>query len=109
VEAGRAVRGSGSDVRAAVCLLGIALVLLHSVGQVAELYGQVARVSDGDTITITDAEFNRYRVRLAGVDASERRQAYGKASKKYLASRLIRKPVLVDWHKTDRYGRLVGR
>jgi len=96
-------------VRVALYLLGIALVLLHSVGQAAELYGQVVRVSDGDTITITDAELNRYRVRLAGIDAPERRQAYGKVSKKYLASRLIGKSVLVDWHKTDRYGRLVGK
>jgi len=96
-------------VRIAVCLIGIASVLLHGVGLAAELYGQVVRVSDGDTITIADAELKRYRVRLAGIDAPERRQAYGKASKKYLAIQLVGKSVLVDWHKADRFGRLVGK
>lgn len=93
----------------AVCVLGIASVLVHVAGQAAELSGRVVRVSDGDTITIVDAERNRYRVRLTGIDAPERKQAYGKVSKQQLASQLLGKVVLVEWHKLDRYGRLVGK
>lgn len=96
-------------MKIAVCLLGIASVLLHGVGHAAELYGQVVRVSDGDTITIADGDRKRHRVRLAGIDAPERRQAYGKVSKKHLANQLFGRSVVVDWHKLDRYGRLVGK
>ena len=96
-------------MRVAVCLLGIASFLLHGVGQGAELYGRVVRVSDGDTITIADAERMRYRVRLAGIDAPERRQAHGKVSKNYLSNQLFGRSVVVDWRKADRYGRLVGK
>lgn len=58
---------SGVDVKIAVCLHGIASVLLHGVGRAAEFYGQVVRVSDGDTIIIADGDRKRYRVRLAVV------------------------------------------
>ncbi len=96
-------------MKIAICLLGIASVLFHGDGESAELYGRVVRVSDGDTITIVDAERRRYRVRLAGIDAPERRQAYGKVSKQHLASQVFGRSVIVDWHKEDRYGRLVGK
>ncbi len=90
-------------------VLGIASVLLYGTGQAAELYGQVVRVSDGDTITIVDAERKKYRVRLAGIDAPEQGQAYGRISKQHLARQLSGKAVFVDWSKFDRYGRLVGK
>lgn len=73
-----------------------------------ELTGKVVGVADGDTITVLEAGQKQHRVRLAGIDAPESGQAYGKASQKSLASMVAGKAVRVEWHKRDRYGRLVG-
>jgi len=88
----------------ATCLLGIASVLFHSVGESAVLYSRVVRVSDGDAVSIADAERKRYRVRLAGIDAPNRGQAYGRVSKQHLVSQVFGRSVIVDWYKVDRYG-----
>ena len=37
--------------------------------QAAELRGRVVAVSDGDTVTVLDADRHQYKVRLAGIDA----------------------------------------
>jgi endonuclease YncB( thermonuclease family) len=49
------------------------------------------------------------KVRLSGIDAPERRQAYGERAKEHLAALTHGKAVLVTWTKRDRYGRIVGR
>ena len=36
--------------------------------QAAELRGRVVAVSDGDTVTVLDAERQQHKVRLAGID-----------------------------------------
>jgi endonuclease YncB( thermonuclease family) len=69
----------------------------------------VIDVSDGDTVTVLDAEKESYRVRLAGIDAPEKRQPFGDRSKQALSALVFGKPVEVEWHKRDRYGRLVGK
>ena len=48
------------------------------------------------------------KIRLAGIDAPERKQAYGLASRKHLASIVAGKQVTVEYQKRDRYGRIVG-
>jgi endonuclease YncB( thermonuclease family) len=75
----------------------------------AELHGRVVRVSDGDTITVLDRASATHKVRLNGIDAPENNQAYGEESRRHLATLVLGKPVVVNWHKRDRYGRLVGR
>ena len=47
-------------------LLFIVLCLATCV-QAAELRGRVVVVSDGDTVTVLDAERRQYKVRLAGI------------------------------------------
>ncbi|MDG1074042.1 MAG: thermonuclease family protein [Methylophilaceae bacterium] len=75
----------------------------------AELEGRVIGVSDGDTITILDASNTQYKIRLSGIDAPEKRQAFGNASKKSLSDLVYNKQVIVDWNKHDRYQRIVGK
>jgi endonuclease YncB( thermonuclease family) len=65
-------------------------------------------LSDGDTVTVLDGNHRQYKVRLAGIDAPERRQPFGDRSRQALAAMVFRQHVAVEWHKTDRYGRLVG-
>ncbi len=65
-------------------------------------------MADGDSITVLDNTNTQYRIRLQGIDAPERKQAFGNASRKYLASLVASKAVTVQWVKRDRYGRVVG-
>lgn len=41
------------------------------------LTGRVAKMSDGDTITVLDRENVQHKVRLYGIDAPEKKQPYG--------------------------------
>ncbi len=86
------------------------LFLLFTQASYAEmLTGRVVKVADGDTITILDVSNNQHRIRLAGIDAPERKQDFGKVSKKFLADQIAGKTVNVQWHKTDRYKRKIGK
>lgn len=46
-----------------------------------ELKGRVVKVSDGDTITILDAGNNQNKIRLNGIDAPEKSQAFDQKSR----------------------------
>ncbi len=50
------------------------------------LTGKVVKITDGDTLYVLDANYKEHKIRLAGIDAPERKQAYGLASRKHLAS-----------------------
>ncbi len=41
------------------------------------LTGKVVKITDGDTLYVLDANYQEHKIRLAGIDAPERRQAYG--------------------------------
>lgn len=73
------------------------------------LNGKVVRLSDGDTVTILDADNRTTRVRLSGIDAPEKQQPFGQQSKINLSRLVFNQDVTVDWHKLDRYGRTVGK
>ncbi len=86
-------------------LLG--LVLLAPV-TAATLAGQVVRILDGDTVEVLDATQHTQRVRLGGIDAPEKTQAFGTQAKQRLADLAGGQAVSVDWEKRDRIGRVVG-
>lgn len=71
--------------------------------------GRVVGVSDGDTITILDNSNTQYKIRLAGIDAPEKKQPFGNVSKQSLSDLVYGKQVEIDWQKQDRYGRTVGK
>lgn len=110
--------GSEAGVRRASVLvrwavigaLAVALALLYALTASAEqLIGKVVRVADGDTITMLDAGNRQHRIRLAGIDAPEKGQAFGQVAKKHLSDLVFGKTVQVEARTTDRYGRTVGR
>ncbi|WMP15652.1 thermonuclease family protein [Thiothrix lacustris] len=70
--------------------------------------GRVVKVTDGDTVEVLDADKTKHKIRLSGIDAPERKQAFGNASKKYLVDLVAAKDVCVSGSKKDRYQRLVG-
>lgn len=87
----------------------LAICLWLPAGLHAEvLVGRVVALSDGDTVTVLDGNLIQHRVRLAGIDAPEKRQPYFTRSKTALAQLVMGKQVLVEWRKRDRYRRLVG-
>jgi len=73
------------------------------------LFGRVVRVSDGDTVTVLDGNRVQHKVRLAGIDAPESRQAFGARSRQHLSMLVFGRDVQVEWQKIDRYGRIVGK
>lgn len=90
-------------------LASISIALCFQVASASELQGRVVGVSDGDTITVLDAKNRQHKVRLAGIDAPEKSQAFGQASKKNLSELVFGEAVVVEWQKLDRYGRVVGK
>jgi endonuclease YncB( thermonuclease family) len=91
----------------ACCIALLALVphwLLAAV-----LSGQVVGVSDGDTLKVLDSEKKVHTIRLMGIDAPEKSQAFGQRSKQSLSSMTFEQQVQVHWDKRDKYGRVVGQ
>ncbi len=86
------------------------LLLLFATAVFADtLTGKVVKITDGDTRYVLDANYKEHKIRLAGIYAPERKQAYGLASRKHLASIVVGQQVTVEYLKRDRYGRIVGK
>lgn len=90
-------------------LLTAFAILLGLTCQAEVISGKVVSVADGDTVTILDASKVQHKVRLAGIDAPERAQAFGERSREALADLVAGRAVIVETHKEDRYGRLIGK
>ena len=73
-----------------------------------EIVGRVVRVADGDTITVLSTSTAQNKIRLQGIDAPEKKQAFGNASRKFLAGLVANREVRVAWSKRDRYQRILG-
>lgn len=88
------------------CLL-VSLVVSSAFAE--QMAGRVVSIADGDTVTVLDASNHQHKIRLAGIDAPEKKQPYGERSKQHLARLVFNREVIVDWDKTDRYQRIVGK
>ena len=73
------------------------------------LSGKVVKITDGDTVHVLQDNHIREKIRLAGIDAPERKQAHANKAKQYLASLIGNEVVTVEFNKRDRYGRIVGK
>lgn len=88
-------------------VLFIACVATSASAEV--IIGRVVGVADGDTITVLDAEKTQRKIRVAGIDAPENKQAFGQRSKTSMSDLVFGKDVTVLTSKGDRYGRLIGK
>jgi len=87
-----------------------ALLLSLTLAAHAEtVTGRAVGVADGDTVTVLDALKAQHRIRLAGIDAPEKAQAFGNRSKQSLSDLVFNREVVVETGKRDRYGREVGK
>ncbi|EPO9233324.1 thermonuclease family protein [Escherichia coli] len=73
-----------------------------------EIQGKVIRVLDGDTIEVLQDK-KPVRIRLANIDAPEKKQAFGRWSTNQLKALLAGQSVTLSYTQTDRYGRIIGR
>jgi endonuclease YncB( thermonuclease family) len=58
---------------------------------------------------VLDATNTQYKIRLMGIDAPEKKQAFGNRSKQSLSDLVFDKQVTVEYSKQDRYGRTIGK
>jgi len=89
-------------------LLAAILSVIAVLGQAATIEGWVVGVTDGDTVTVLDGSKTQHKIRLAGIDAPEKKQAFGARSKQSLSDLVFDRQVSVETDKRDRYGREVG-
>lgn len=82
-----------------------------SMGAYEALLAQsrVISVADADTLTLLGRDENEYKIRLQGIDAPERQQAYGARCQEKIAGLLTQQFVDVEAYKRDRYQRLVAK
>lgn len=69
--------------------------------------GTVIGVSDGDTLTVLN-DGRPVKVRLANIDAPEKKQPFGARSKQSLSDICFGRDATLDSGKKDRYGRTVA-
>jgi endonuclease YncB( thermonuclease family) len=99
----------GLGSRAVPCLVLLLVLFCAQAATAAVLAGLVVGIADGDTITVLDDTKTQYKVRLAGIDAPEKKQPFGNRSRQNLAAMVFQKRVVVEWVKRDRYRRIVGK
>lgn len=91
-----------------VALIGLAILVSVMASAHDTISGQVVGVADGDTLTVLDEAYRTHKIRLAGIDAPEKAQAFGQIGKQKLAALCYLKQATVEVINTDRYGRTVG-
>lgn len=78
-----------------------------AVGIQADTY-KVINIADGDTLTLLKGK-EKVKVRLGGIDAPERKQAFGNRSRESLEELCAGKQASYQTQDTDRYGRVVAQ
>src|SRR6185369_16218457 len=105
-------------------LLLVMLILpftAHAKDPIRNIEGMVTKVSDGDTIHVTDSLGTKVKVRLYGIDAPETEkgnkktgriskpgQPYGEEAYRALADKVMEKRVRLEVMDIDRYRRAVA-
>jgi endonuclease YncB( thermonuclease family) len=85
------------------------LSFTNLVSIAATIIGTVVGISDGDTIKVLDSNKKLHKIRLMGIDAPEKKQNFGAASKQALSNYIYQKEVTVAYKKKDRYQRILGK
>ncbi|HEU0189335.1 MAG TPA: thermonuclease family protein [Gallionella sp.] len=88
-------------------LIFVALIALCPLASAAEFTGKVIAVLDGDTLLVI-RDGHPVKVRFAEIDAPEKAQPFGMASKKSLSEMVMGKQIKVVSRAVDDYGRLVA-
>lgn len=90
-----------------VLLLAQIFLFVPLLASAASFTGKVVKVSDGDTIQVLRSG-RAEKIRLAGIDCPEKKQAFGQAAKRFTLNLAAQKIVTVEVETKDRYGRSIG-
>ena len=101
---------------AAYILMCLALLLPAAAEARINLLDQpqqclVVAIANGDTLTARcgdSANYRQVKVRLGGIDAPEKAQAFGNASKQHLSDLCFQQQAVIKVRSIDRYGRSVA-
>ena len=91
------------------CGLIVSFLFVFIDAKADVLIGTVVGVSDGDTIKVLDSNKKEHKIRLMGIDAPEKKQNFGSASKQALSNYIYQREVTVEYKKKDRYQRILGK
>jgi micrococcal nuclease len=97
---------AGIQNRSRKAAITVALILLagHAIAGEVRIVG----VTDGDTVRVLDSEKHEIKIRLSGIDAPEKKQAFSEKSKQALSEKVFGKVVTLEDKGKDRYGRTLG-
>jgi len=79
----------------------------HALAPQAVIQAEVTGVADGDTLSVL-LDGTRHNIRLARIDAPEKRQPFGRRSEQSLRQLVWKRTVTLEWHRLDRYGRPIA-
>lgn len=88
----------------------VTIVLLCFSGNILaqKFQVKVVKISDGDTFTAINRDNLQLKFRIWGIDAPEKKQAFGTKSKEHLSSLIFGKTITVDVQKQDGWGRYIA-
>ena len=81
----------------------------HCLISQTTIQGRSVHVADGDTFTLLDDNNTQHRIRLEGIDAPERGQAFGNRSREHLANMIVGKRLAITYTEKDKYERILGK
>jgi endonuclease YncB( thermonuclease family) len=91
-----------------LCLLHV-FPSLHGQTRTAFAFtGKVVKIVDGDTFDILDSLNKVSRIRMNGIDAPEKKQAFGQQSKDMLGRWCFAKTVQIKVYSKDKNGRSIA-
>ena len=70
---------------------------------------KVTGISDGDTFTGLNSDNLQLKFRIHGIDAPEKKQAFGKKAREHLGSLIFKQNVPVHVNDRDRWDRYIAR
>ncbi|MGE4351640.1 MAG: thermonuclease family protein [Bdellovibrionales bacterium] len=91
-------------------LLGLSLLTTHHyiTPTTAAFSGRVIHVVDGDTLDMLSPNGQKVRIRMAEIDAPERKQPFGEESLQALNAMAMGRDAVAQIATTDAYGRSVA-
>lgn len=101
------MKGFPSPTSGVLSIAVFTLVFASHVYANFAVVGKIIAIQDGDTLTLLDAEDEQHRVRIGGIDAPEKEQAFGYVSQVHLYALAFGKLANADCPKVDRYRRQV--
>ena len=89
-------------------LLAVLLVVISFSCAAQRFTVKVVGISDGDTFTGLNRDNLQLKIRIYGIDAPEKKQAFGNRAKEMLSDLIFGKDVVVDIQSQDGWGRYIS-